>query len=160
MNHCQSLAYLDKPIDYWIGQLESHDPLARRLAAHALGMIGAQGKAKSVPALLAALEDGESFVRVWAAAALMRVDPSSERAIEVLIRGLQDQRSFVRSLAAWHLGRHALGIPGATAALPALQKLLDDENLSVRAEAELALKVLQIESMRTRGGGQRARSPV
>jgi HEAT repeat protein len=113
-----------------------------------------------VPALLAALEDAESFVRIWAAAGLMRVDPSNERALEVLIGGLRDQRSFVRSLAAWHLGRHALGVPGATAALPVLQELLADEDPSVRAEAELALKVLQIESMRTRGGAHRARGQV
>jgi HEAT repeat protein len=151
MSDAKLPAYLGKTIDYWIEQLQSQDPLVRRLSSHALSMIGPDGKSKSIPALLTALDDPESFVRVWVAAALARVDPHSQQALKTLIAGLRDEHSFVRSLAAWHLSRNGPDMPEASTALPFLQDLLNDEDPSVRAEAELAWKVLQIESVRARG---------
>lgn len=151
MNGAGSLNYLDKPIDHWIGRLQDSDPLIRRLAVYALGMIGPPGGANSIPKLTAALEDPESFVRVWAAAALARMDPCSATALQILIAALRDERSFVRSLAAWHLGRQGPKMSDATDALAVLHEILEDPDPSVRAEAELALKALQAKGVRVRG---------
>jgi HEAT repeat protein len=58
---------------------------------------------EAVPPLTEALRDSESFVRVWAAAALARVEPEHPDVIPALVAGTRDGISFVRSLAAWHL---------------------------------------------------------
>jgi len=95
-----------------------------------------------VPALIEALRDLESFVRVWAAAALARVQPENPDAIPALVAGTRDGISFVRSLAAWHLGRLGPGHPGIEAVVPELRELLNDNDPSVRAEALVALENL------------------
>jgi HEAT repeat protein len=58
---------------------------------------------EAVPPLTEALRHSESFVRVWAAAALARVEPEHPDVIPALVAGTRDGISFVRSLAAWHL---------------------------------------------------------
>jgi HEAT repeat protein len=80
-----------------------------------------------------------SFVRVWAAAALARVEPENPDAIPALVAGVRDGIYFVRSLAAWHLGRLGPRHPGIEAAVPELRGLLNDDDPSVRAEALVAL---------------------
>ncbi len=146
-----SHVYLNKPIDHWLQHLEDPDPLLRRLGAHALSVIGPDGGAKAVHALTTALDDPKSFVRVWAAAALAHVDPSQRRALDVLMAGLDDPESFVRSLAAWQLGRLGPTLPDIEKTVPTLQELLHDNDPSVRAEAEVALKAIQAECARARG---------
>src|SRR5215472_8566207 len=89
-----------------------------------------------------ALRDSESFVRVWAAAALARVEPEHPDVIPALVAGTRDGISFVRSLAAWHLGRLGPRHPGIEVALPDLRELLDDNDPSVCAEALVALENL------------------
>src|SRR6516165_3807259 len=69
-------SYLGVATADWVAALKSSDPLERRLAAHALGEIGRTAR-EAVPALTEALRDPVSFVRVWAAAALARVEPES-----------------------------------------------------------------------------------
>ncbi len=150
MTTTSSLAYLDKPIEHWVRQLKDSNPLIRRLAAHALSMIGPAGRAESVPTLTAALDDPESFVRVWVAAALARVDPTNPQALQALIAAMSDPLNFVRSLGAWHLGRQGPNMPDTTPALPVLQELLKDDDPSVRTEAELALKVIDTHCVRGR----------
>jgi|GEM_PF-1501555 len=142
--------YLDKPIEHWLRYLEHPDPLHRRLGAHALSVIGPEGGSKAVDALTAALNDSKSFVRVWAAAALAHVDPSQRRALETLMAGLEDPQSFVRSLSAWQLGRLGPTLPGVEAAVPTLLELLQDGDPSVRVEAEIALKTIQVDHPRVR----------
>jgi HEAT repeat protein len=122
----------------WIAALKSSDPLQRRLAAHALAEIGSTAR-EAVPALTAALRDSVSFVRVWAAAALARIEPDNAHAIPVLLSGTRDGTYFVRSLAAWHLGRLGPRHPGIEAVVPELRELLNDNDPSVHAEAEVAL---------------------
>ncbi len=85
------------------------------------------------------MRDSESFVRVWAAAALARVEPENPNAIPALVAGTRDEIYFVRSLAAWHLGRLGPRHPGIEAAVPELRELLNDNDPSVRAEALEAL---------------------
>jgi HEAT repeat protein len=93
-------------------------------------------------ALTEALRDSESFVRVWAAAALARVDPENLNAVPALVAGTRDESYFVRSLSAWHLGRLGPQHPGIQAALPELRELLNDNDPSARAEAVAALENL------------------
>jgi HEAT repeat protein len=56
------------------------------LAAHALAEIGRAAR-EAVQALTEALRDSESFVRVWVAAALARVEPENPAAISALVGG-------------------------------------------------------------------------
>ena len=65
-------SYLGVATGDWVAALKSSVPLERRLAAHALAEIGPAAR-EAVPALTKALRDPESFVRMWAAAALARV---------------------------------------------------------------------------------------
>ena len=97
---------------------------------------------QAAPALIDALRDPESFVRVWAAAALARVEPENPDAIPVLVAGTRDGISFVRSLAAWHLGRLGPGLRGIDSVGAELRELLNDNDPSVRAEALVALENL------------------
>jgi HEAT repeat protein len=83
-----------------------------------------------------------SFVRVWAAAALARVQPENPDAIPALAAGTRDRISFVRSLAAWHLGRLGPKHSGIESVAPELRKLLGDSDPSVRTEALVALENL------------------
>ena len=131
-------SYLGVATGDWVAALKSSDPLERRLAAHALGEIGRPAR-EAVPALTEALRDPVSFVRVWAAAALARIEPENPDAISALVAGTRDQIYFVRSLAAWHLGRLGPRHPGIEAAVPELRELLNDNDLSVHAEALVAL---------------------
>ncbi|MBV8472391.1 MAG: HEAT repeat domain-containing protein [Hyphomicrobiales bacterium] len=138
----EQVAYLGISTAGWVGALSSSDPLQRRLGAYALGEIGAAaGEVESN--LAAALDDPEGFVRVWAAAALAQVAPSRDEPVAVLIAELSDEFAFVRSLAAWHLGRLGPSLPGIDQALLPLRRLTDDRDPSVRAEAALALGMLE-----------------
>jgi HEAT repeat protein len=123
-------SYLGVATAGWVAALKSSDSLERRLAAHALAEIGRMAR-EAVPPLTEALRDSESFVRVWAAAALARVEPET-----------CDEISFVRSLAAWHLGRLGPRHPGIEVAVRDLRELLDDNDPSVCAEALVALENL------------------
>ena len=67
-------SYLGVATAGWVAALKSSDSLERRLAAHALAEIGRMAP-EAVAPLTEALRDSESFVRVWAAAALARVEP-------------------------------------------------------------------------------------
>jgi hypothetical protein len=132
-------SYLGVATADWVAALKSSDSLERRLAAHALAEIGRAAREAAVPALTEALRDSVSFVRVWAAAALARVEPENHDAVPALVAGTRDGIYFVRSLAAWHLGRLGPRHPGIEAAVPELRELLNDDDPSVRAEALVAL---------------------
>lgn len=144
-------AYLGEPASTWVELLGSDDPLNRRLAAHALGMIGPPSAAESVPALAEAVaNDPASFVRCWASAALARVEPGDVRALEGLRAAMRDEASFVRSLGAWFLGRVGPRLPDLDDAMDELDRLLQDEDSSVRVEAGVALRVLRDKNVRPR----------
>jgi len=134
-------SYLGVATAGWVAALKSSDSLERRLAAHALAEIGCMAR-EAVAPLTEALRDSESFVRVWAAAALARVEPEHPDVIPALVAGTRDGIAFVRSLAVWHLGRLGPRHPGIEVAVPNLRELLNDNDLSVRAEALVALENL------------------
>src|SRR5437870_3598305 len=89
-----------------------------------------------------ALGNSESCVRVWAAAALARVAPERPDVIPARVAGARDGIAFVRRLAVWPLGRLGPRHPGIEVAVPNLRELLNDNDLSVRAEALVALENL------------------
>src|SRR5262245_49018572 len=104
MSTAEPVTFLGHPVADWIERLSDSDPLLRRVAAHALGMIGPQAR-EARDALTAALQDEQGFVRVWAAAALAQVDrKKGSAAVRALLAGLEDAQYFVRSLAAWRPG--------------------------------------------------------
>jgi HEAT repeat protein len=131
-------SYLGVATADWVA---SADPLERRLAAHVLAEIG-RAAWEAVPALTEALRDPVSFVRMWAAAGLARVEPENPDAISALVAGMCDQINFVRSLAAWHLGRIGPRYPGIEVAVPELRELLNDNDPSVHVETLVALENL------------------
>ena len=138
----EQVTYLGTSVADWVGALKSSDPLLRRLGAYALGEIGPAAR-EAVPDLTAALQDPVRFVRVWAAAALARVEPPGGEAVGVLVAEMKDELAFVRSLAAWHLGRLGPALPDIEQALIPLRQLEGDKDPSVRAEAVLALGLLE-----------------
>ena len=82
-------SYLGVATAGWVAALTSSDSLERRLAAHALAEIGRMAR-EAVPPLTEALRDSESFVRVWAAAALARVEFRSSTAAPRLLKDWLD----------------------------------------------------------------------
>lgn len=105
-------------------------PLARALAAAALGRIG---DALSLGPLLAALADEEVVLRASAAAALAYF--SDRRATEALLASLHDPAPCVRAAAASALWRaHDAGVRAA------LQTAVQDPDVFVRQSAAYALK--------------------
>jgi CubicO group peptidase (beta-lactamase class C family) len=116
----------------WLQQLSSTDPAQREQAATELGRRGAEAAAAVAP-LVAALGDGDAYVRGAAAVALGRIGPA---AVPALVRVLDDGLAPQRVGAATALGR--LG-PDAAPALPALQRHLQDPLAAVRLGAAVAL---------------------
>jgi len=135
--------YLNKETEVWVKDLTNKDPIARRAAVYALGEIGPQARS-AAPKLRRLLKDKESFVRVWAANAVAKVEPGKKHeVITVLQKGLKDPAGFVRSLAASFLGTLGHNCTGIKTVLPMLESLLTDSDQSVRAEAALAIKRIQ-----------------
>lgn len=148
--------------------LSDHDPEVRRLACYALGEIGTSNPEIFMPVLK---EPGLS-VQLAAAYAVMKIDPSSRQAQEVLqqamqrgeggvivavtaqgpqaawamstlIQLLRDPRPGIRRLAAEGLGE--IG-PAAKNALPALEKATRDPDDRVRDAARAAVERLAASS--------------
>lgn len=141
--------YLNRGTEVWVKGLTDKDPVARRAAVYALGEIGPAAR-KVAPQIRRLLKDKESFVRLWAANAMAKIQPAKKRdAIATLKRGLTDQAGFVRSLAASFLGALGSECTGIKAVLPALERCLTDADESVRGEAARAIK-------RIHGKGARA----
>jgi HEAT repeat protein len=147
MSEQTTTAYLSKPVDHWTEMLKSPDPLQRRLAVYALGEIG-PAALEAAPALTEALNDEQSFVRVWAASALARVETEDPApALSALVAGMSAELAFVRSLAVWHLGRLDADTPGLKETEAEMKKLLGDVDPSVRVEAAMALKRLHTQKI-------------
>ena len=111
-------------------------PDDRWAAAFALASIGPASAAAS-PGLALALSDSDEKLRWYAAFALSEIGGSGSRN-GIAIRALHDFDDDVRGYAA-----RALGRIGAPDALPALNATLQDENDSVRREAESAIRSIR-----------------
>ena len=123
-----------RPLSYWIGTLKLNetDPSARKRALTALEAIGV----RATPALIAALQDKDSWVRGGALAALGRIRPATSVAKMALARGLDDEDVVNRSIAA--AGLRDIG-PPAKAAVPALIRALQSGRFMLNWYAAAAL---------------------
>ena len=107
--------------------LEDVDRIVRVAAVAAVVNFGHEAAA-AIPILMSWLSRDDEFSRVTAAAALPHIDPRSvDRVLPVLIDALKSDDYGIRCNTAWHLGE--LGSV-ARKAVPALQRLLDDESIS------------------------------
>lgn len=114
--------FLDKGVEQCIAGLKSEDMYARRAAAAALALRGAEG-APAVAELIRLTEDPD--VRLLAFRAIGAVGVPAAEAVPALENHLKDQDAFVRLGAVYALGR--LG----EAAVEPLRSALRDKNVSV-----------------------------
>ena len=158
---------VQRVVDVLATKLDDHHQKVRWQAAQGLFRIGSPAKTK----LIATLEDADLEVRFHAANALASIGPDAAvaatalaelvqsdpepqvraracwalgkiKALEktpVIVEAFQDSSARTRQFSAWSL--ETIG-PEAMSAVPALIKLLDDEDDLVRARAESALKVI------------------
>jgi HEAT repeat protein len=111
--------------------------LARGNAAVALGKMGQDARV-ALPDLRALLKDENGLVRVQAGNAVWGLDRDAKGVVPVLIAELNNRKDFLAAIsAAVALGR--IG-PAAKAAVPALRRMLADENEARRNAARDALR--------------------
>lgn len=86
-------------------------------------------QAATIPGLIAALDDSDSYVRLRAAEALARLTPPAKESLPALVEQLSDRESSIQQLAGQTL--EALG-PKAAEMAPALRGLLKGKDPVVR----------------------------
>lgn len=133
--------------EYLTGLLRQGVPPLQYAASYALGRIG-PAAAAATPALRALLESDDAFLRTAAAWALLKVDPAKNadlqpQAVGLFTAALADERPEVRVAMAQALAE--LG-PAAKAALPALERALQDQHEAVREAAAEALEKIDVNS--------------
>ena len=124
----------DEALDPLIDALSNRK---KNIRLHAATLLGAINDEKAIPYLIDALHDNNKLVRREASTALSRMDA----AVDPLIEVLDDEDWRVRGAAAWSLGNL-----GNEKAIPALEKLLDDESGYVKAGAESAINSIKKEA--------------
>jgi HEAT repeat protein len=117
--------------------LSSGSPRVRRVAATALGLLGASGR-PTVGALEGLLSD-EAPVAAAAATALGRIGPAAAVVVPALVRSLEHSDARVRAAAARALGDLA---PASSPSAPALVIALQDSEPPVRDAARHGLSRL------------------
>lgn len=110
--------------------MNSNDVAQIKPALHKLGELAEQGVA-SEPAVRAALNHQDSYVRIHAALALWRIQKNTADTLPVFLEGLQSKDAGVRSFAATAL---AMG-PQTESTVAPLTAALADSNAFVRLHA-------------------------
>jgi HEAT repeat protein len=93
-----------KPVSEWVEALHHPDAHSRKKAADVLGNVGAIDPAV-VPALAAAVRDGNAAVRAEAVLALTKIGPAARDAEPALAEAQKDPHPTVRRYAAAALER-------------------------------------------------------
>lgn len=106
----------------------------KNIRLHAASLLGALQDERAIEPLIETLNDNNKLVRREASTALSRMPAAVDPLIEVLDN--PDWR--VRGAAAW-----ALGNLNDEKAIPALEKLLDDESGYVKSGAQSAINSIQ-----------------
>jgi HEAT repeat protein len=121
-----------KKTSAWIAQLKDKDTAVRQDAIRALGQMGPA----VVPALVAALNDENSDVRIGAADSLGRLGAEAKSAAPALKWAIKDPDKEVRRHATF-----ALGIldPEDLSVIPLMIEALRDNDLEVRRQAAVTL---------------------
>ena len=124
--------------------LKDLDPRAREAAAYDLGALRRKelSAAKAaIPALLETLQDQDGIVRITVAEAIIKIDQTqSSKTIPALVELLQEQNYTVRLRSVDLLRQMGAG---ATGALSALEKSLQDEASIVRVWAAEAMEQIR-----------------
>jgi len=116
--------------------LDCNQEEAIAFSCYVLGTMGPQAR-EAAPKLTSLQNDDSTTIRVHAAEAMLKVDPTGAQAVHVLKASLASHRADERSLAAVSLGS-AVGKDRA-AAISALITALYDADSGVRCSAALAL---------------------
>jgi hypothetical protein len=126
--------------------LEHRSPTVRQAAAWGIGSVRRQSSAanQAIPALIAALKDGEQDVRFQAVLALKEMGADASNAVPAITRVLADvgvgaqtnSYFYLRAAAASALGK--IG-PAALDALPELKAALIESNSYLRGQAAVAV---------------------
>lgn len=122
----------DEAVDSLISALSNRK---KNIRLHAANLLGAIGDEKAIKPLILTLSDNNKLVRREASTALSRMGPA---AVDPLIEVLDNPDWRVRGAAAW-----ALGNLNDEKAIPALEKLLDDESGYVKSGAQSAIATIQ-----------------
>jgi HEAT repeat protein len=115
-----------------IEALARKDPEARRDAAWALGLLGKEAREAASTLRDVTSRDSDGRVRISAAEALAKIDPSGLEGVSSLIGFLGEKDPLVRKAAAEALGNVG---PEARTAVPKLIERLQDQDLGVRGVA-------------------------
>ena len=121
----------DEAVDPLISALSNRK---KNIRLHAANLLGAIGDEKAIKPLILTLSDNNKLVR-REASTLSRMGPA---AVDPLIEVLDNPDWRVRGAAAW-----ALGNLNDEKAIPALEKLLDDESGYVKSGAQSAIATIQ-----------------
>ena len=89
----------ERAVPELVKALEHEDVELRRVAASALGAIGAAASELALPALIRALEDDGFLVGSEAASALARMGPRAAEAVPALERALESSNRYTRQAA-------------------------------------------------------------
>jgi HEAT repeat protein len=100
----QPLLSHDHTVSYWVQELKSQDPKARKKAVTALGHVGKADPA-AIPALVETLHDSDASVRDAAVLALLNLGPDAKEAVPALTEATKDKDSTVRAHATKALER-------------------------------------------------------
>jgi HEAT repeat protein len=125
---------------------DPHAPI-RFSAAQALGERAAEAQCAVGLLLQKALRDPDGGVRLEAAVALYKIDGRKETILPMLIKALQDPDEVRRWIAADCLGEMG---PAASAAVPALRQVLQQEFKSTLIRSSIALALEKIEGTKER----------
>ncbi len=126
-----------------IRALREGDSMGRVKAAQDLGRLGA-ASLPALPALTDALNSPDVSVRVAAAGALRMLGPD---AVPALLIAARDKDASVRSTAAQGLGRLSSPLRDNRDTVRALEALLKDDEMGVRATAVVALEQVGPEAL-------------
>ena len=115
--------------------IEALSSRKKNIRLHAAQLLGAINDERAIEPLISTLKDNNKLVRREASTSLSRMGPA---AVEPLIAVLDDPDWRVRGAAAW-----ALGNLNDERAIPALEKLLDDESGYIKSGAQSAIATIQ-----------------
>jgi hypothetical protein len=133
---CRTSGVNEEALSVLASVTRSNDPAGATFAAYCLGLLEADATA-AVPALQLACESENTFVRLCAAEALLKITPAAAEPMATLIDGLQDSSPEHRWLAALSLS--AASSVYQESAVLALIPALHDPVADVCSSAALAL---------------------